>query len=460
MSDDQHFQAIAPTLGRFLTETAICFTVISGLFLVFDHIIAVLVAGVGLLAALVAQMVWSYIKEPKLAKGMRLPIFLAGIYGGSGGVAGILVMVATGALWLNFGIDLEKTSVGMSGELIAGMNRGIVFGLTVMALFTLLCYFPPLASLRRRGFISGRFVSFVRADLAGFFHSPLVPGVATSFALIGFLVTGTSLVGMGFLVKEMFPDKHTGLMDVAALFPILPIGLLATCMLMSIARPLFSRNKGLIDEIDAHFRHVAPGRRPRPAWQGLVTAVASTAVIVAVVYPIHFGSVVALSVVEGISPWNSITAAVDEWITVETEKGRGNEELAADLNRYGKWPAAAPGEGLTALMPGLNEELSFAADSKCVAEISAAPLDPAALAGVDWIEDDYAGRSLAYCLRVACPSPVAWDAPAPVLLSSSHPSRNYMWVQHIYLDVFAYGAAPEPGGFCAADGKLTQAFQG
>lgn len=363
MSDDQVFQATAPAPGRFLAETAIYFTVISTLFLVLDFAVAGLIAGAGLIAAPVVQVVRSYVKEPKPAKDMRLPIFYAEIYAGSGGVAGILAIVATAALWLNFGLDPEKISTGMSGELIAGMNRGIVPGLIATTFFMLLLYFLPLAGLRRRGFISGGFVSFVRADLAGFFHSPLVPGVAMPFALIGFLVSVATLAGIGPLVAELFPDKHTGPMDVAALFPILPIGLLASCMLMAIVRPVFGRNTGRIDEIGTHFGHGAPGGRRRPAWQGLVTTIASVVVIVAVVYPIHSGMVAALSVVEGIGPWTSITEAVDDWVTAETEEGRGIDDIATDLNRYGNWSAAAPGEGLAALIPGLGEELSSAADS-------------------------------------------------------------------------------------------------
>jgi hypothetical protein len=459
MSDDTQSQAAAPTLGRFLAETAIYFTVVSTLFLVFDFAIAGLIAGGGLLSAIAVQMIWSYVKGPKPAKDMRFPNFLAGIYAGAGGVAGILVIIGTAMLWLNFGLDLEKTSAGMSGGLFDGRIRGIGYGLTAAALFALLSYFLPLAVLRRRGFISGSFLSFVRADLVGFFRSPLIPGIAMLFALVGFLVSLATLAGAGPLVAELFPDKHTGLMDVGALLPVLPIGLLASCMLMSIARPASSYNKGYVAELASHFGPGVPGWRRWPAWQGMITTVASIVVVVAVVYPIHFGLVVTLTVIEGIGPWSSITDAVDEWVTAEGERGRGSEEIAADLNRHGTWPDA-PGEGLTALIPGLEDGLSYNTDSKCVAELAAAPLDPQALAGADWIPEDYAGRTLAYCLRVACPSPVAWDAPAPVILSSSHPSQNYMWMQHVFIDVFAHGAAPEPGGFCTTDGKLTEEFQG
>lgn len=457
MNNGQPAQESAPTFGRFLAETAIYLAIFWALFLLFDSATVILIAVCGLLAAIAAQVIWSFWRQPRPKEGDRLSHVLAGIHAGAGGATGVLATSIAVALWLNFGLDLERNPAWMSNAELAGANNSLVFVITLMAVITLLAYFLPLVGLRRRGIVSGSFASFVRADLTGFFHSPMIQGTAALMALVGLLSSLTTLPAMESLVAALFPGKDTGLMHVAALYPILPLGLLASCMLMSIARPGLGRDPERVNALGSHFEHGAPGRRRRPNWQGLVTVSASVVIIGSVVYTLHFGLVAALGVVTGISPSTSISEAVHDWEKAQDGNGRSGEDIAADLNRHGKWSAAAPGEGLAALLPGLDEAL---ADTKCVAEIAAAPLDPAVLAGVDWIGEDHTGRTLRYCLRIACPNPAAWGPPALVILTSSHPSHNDMWVGSMYMDVFAYGAAPEPGGFCAPDGKLTEAFQG
>ena len=460
MSDNVHPQAHGPTFRRFLAETAIYFAAISLTFLMLETWTAALVVVVGLGVAMVGLFALWLWKGPKPDKGSRLNYFLAQIYVLAGGMAGILAITVTAALWLNFGYDFEKIHGESEFDLGFDSGRAAVIVIGVTAALTLLAYSLPLAGLRRRGVISGSFMSILRADLAGFFRSPMVAGVATVLAFVGLLTSLATLFGMEQMVDSLFLDRDTDVTDVAVLFPVLPMGLLAVCMLMAIARPSIRSEIGLLHIIRAHYRPGAPGERRRRAWQGVVTAVASAGVIFAVIYPIHFGMVAALSIVTGIGPWQSIHVAVDEWITTEQEAGRGNAELSADLNRHGYWSADSPGDGLPALIPGLDEELAWAGDTRCVAEFAAAPVDPASLDGVDWFPEDRPETELKYCLRLACPSPAAWDAPSPVLLYSSHPSRNYMWVQNLYMDVFAYGTAPEPGGFCTADGKLADSYQG
>lgn len=455
-------RAYGPSPVRFVVETAIYFAAISLPFLLLDIGTALLVVVGGLAAAIVCLFALLLWKGPRPDKGSLLNHVLAGIYSLAGGMAGLLAIMVTSALWMKFGYDFAKTDGDGVFDFGVNTSRAAVAAIGVVAALALLVYVLPLASLRRRGVISGSFMSFVQADLAGFFRSPMVRGAAVVLAVAGLIASLATLLGLEQMVDSLFPDTDTDVTDVGALFPVLPMGLLATCMLMAIARPEIQCKTGLVDEIRAHFKPGSPDKSRRPAWQGMVTAVASAGVIFAVVYPIHFGMVAALSVVNGILPWSTISTGIDDWITVEKKKGRGDDELAADLNRYGAWSANSPGDGLEALIPGLEEGLSGAADSRCRAEISAAPVDPASLAGVDRgdLENYWPENGVSYCLRLACPSPAAWDAAPPVIFHSSHPSRNYMWVYNIYMDVFAYGAAPEPGGFCTADGNLADSYQG
>lgn len=457
MSDDAHQQAYGPTPVRLLAEAAMYFVVISLLFLLLDSVIAALIVGGVLFAALVVLIILDWPKPEKWPFFIR---FLVNIYSLAGGIAGFLIVLVTTVVWLNFGLDLKATFPGGPFEAIGGFKRGLVTAAVVTASVTLLGYFLSLAGLRRRGVISGSFVSFIRADLVGFFRSPMIDSIAAALAMAGLFCWFALLPAIEGLVAELFPGKQTDLIDVATLFPVLPIGLLAICVLLAIVRPTVNPNPGLTDEIQSHYRGAVPGERRKPAWPGVVAVIASAVMMVAFVYPIHFGLVATLGVVSGIDPWSSIFGSVDDWITAENERGRGIEQIAADLNRHGFWSADSPGEGLAVLIPGLAEELADASDNRCVAEFAAAPFDPASLHGVDWIPEDWPENGLRYCLRVACPSPVAWDAPPLVIYTSSHPSRNYMWAHRLYLDVFAYGAAPEPGGFCTTDGKLADSFQG
>lgn len=453
-------RAYGSTPVRFFAETAIYFATISALFLLLDLEIAALILLAALAGGLAVLVVLQLMSRPKPDKESRFPRFLAGIYILAGGLLGFLVIIVANIVWMNFGIDLDRVSSDLSYDIVGNANRAAVPAIAVVGSLTLLCYFLSLAGFRRRGVVSGSFISLVRTDLAGFFHSPMIEGAAAILALAGLLSWTASLLAMQELVASMFFERQTGPVDVVTLFPILPIGLLASCMLITIARPPVGHNLEQMDEIRDHFRRPVPGERRPASWRGMVATIASAVMMVAFVYPIHFGMVAALGVVTGIGPWSAISTGVDDWVAAETEKGRDSPELAADLNRHGRWSAASPGEGLVALIPGLEEELAESGSNRCVAEIAAAPFDPASLGGVDRIGEDWPETGLRYCLRLTCPSPAAWDAPPPVILHSSHPSRNYLWVRNLYMDVMAYGAAPEPGGFCTADGQLTEDFQG
>ena len=460
MSEAAQPRAYGPTPGWFFAETAIYFVVILALFWLLDLGTAALTLLVGLAGGLAVLVVLQLMARPKPDRESRFPRFLAGIYILAGGLLGFLAIIVANIAWMNFGLDLDRVSSVSSYDIVGEINRDAVRVIAVVVSLALLCYFLSLAGFRRRGVVSGSIMSLVRAELAGFLRSPMIEGAATVLAVVGLLSWTASLFALQELVASMFFERQTGLIDVMTLFPILPIGLLATCMLITIARPPVGNNPGQIDEIRDHFRRTAAGGRRPPVWREVATAIASAVMMIAFVYPLHFGMVAAIGVVTGVVPWNTISTGVDDWIAAESEKGRGSLELVADLNRHSRWPADTPGEGLVVLIPGLEEELAESGSNGCVAEIAAAPFDPASLDGVDWVDEDWPDSDVRYCLRLSCPSPAAWDAPPPVILHSSHPSRNYLWTRNLYMDVMAYGAAPEPGGFCTAEGRLAEDFQG
>ena len=173
--------------------------------------------------------------------------------------------------------------------------------------------------------------------------------------------------------------------------------------------------------------------------------------------------VAALSSVAGIAPAFATADAVEAWVEEQRAEGKTGTEMAALLNEHGRWSADTPESGLPVLFPDLAGSLPTEASSglaSCGITLAAGVADPAAVSGVDWLEPEQAASDLRYCIRTACPSPVAWDAPDTVLLASSHASRNEQWMEYVFIDVFANGRAPEPGGYCTADGRLADEFQG
>jgi hypothetical protein len=183
----------------------------------------------------------------------------------------------------------------------------------------------------------------------------------------------------------------------------------------------------------------------------------------AILYPLHFGVVAALTSVAGIAPTFGTAEAVETWVEEQRAEGRTGAELAAILNEHGRWSADSPEAGLPVLFPDLMDTLPLddsSGNGNCGITLAASVADPAAVRDADWLAVEQAESDLRYCIRTACPSPVAWDAPDPILLYSSHPSRNEHWLENIFIDVFATGRATAPGGYCTASGELADSYQG
>ena len=165
----------------------------------------------------------------------------------------------------------------------------------------------------------------------------------------------------------------------------------------------------------------------------------------------HMGLVAVLSSATGVSATVEIAETIEEWADVQRDDDRTEAELAAILSEYGSWNPEAPEAGIPALFPKLGEVLpagDLPGAAACSITIAAG------------VTADRAAPDLNYCIRTACPSPVAWAAPPAVALWSSHPSGKEHWLGSLFPDVFANGRAPAPGGYCTADGELADEFQG
>lgn len=437
----------------FLAEWLLLTTMVAVSYMALDSATGGLVSVV-IALAYVLYLLWpgmmAYRKRRDASGPDRWTQFYAGMYWGSGGIAAIILIVAVGFAWIGFAFDAERhladfKVLGSIWVLVA------LIGLSWMAV----AYLGSLALLRRRGAISGNLAGFIRVDVLGMARSPLVASFAFTMAIVGLLSTVAAVFAMEGLANTLTPDRDANFLDVAVMFPFLPLGLLASTALLTVARTRWTSGAELVSRVRAHLEH---GAKPA-AWPGLVTGGASIVAVFAVLYPIHFGLVAAASPVVGIAPWNAANSAIETWIAARRNEGLGGAEIAARLTRHGRWALDAPNAGLAALMPDLGTELSKHGDI-CRITVAAGTADPSAVAGSGWIPAETARSDIKYCLRVACSSPLTWDAPPALLLTSSHPSRNRFWAETAYIDVFANGAAVEPGGYCTADGKLAADFRG
>lgn len=437
-------------MKRFLAETTGLFVLLAAPWVVLGTDLSGLLSAGIAIAWLVWSLVAGYRGRPRGGDSQRWQLLSAGLYVGSGGLLAVAVAVGVVLGWAIWAYDLGDD------HLISFMPRILAISIATGLALTAAGYFGGLALMRRHGVLSGSLPALARADLAGLFSSPTWLSYAFSFGLIGLMSTVGGAVSMHGVIDQIVPGRTATMTEVAAIFPVLPLGLLATAALLSLSRPLIAGMSMQIDEIRARLNPDAGGISRPPAWRGPTAIAASAVVLASIVHPLHFGMVAALSVVHGIAPWQASSQAVTGWVAEQRDAGRGDAEISAELTAFGHWSPQAPGEGLAALLPALSNGL----DTECSVSLAAATADPAAVAGIEWMSDDLKAAGLKYCLRVACPSPVVWQAPAPVILESSHASHRRFWVKNLYLDIFAEGRAAEPGGYCTADGELAAEYQG
>jgi hypothetical protein len=183
------------------------------------------------------------------------------------------------------------------------------------------------------------------------------------------------------------------------------------------------------------------------------------------VYTLHIGFVAALGTVAMIVSWGEVSRATDAWIDAQQVAGREPAEIAAELRSHGSWTADGPAPGRSRSDPRLGGTLAeLGLSTDCSVTVDAGIADNSALRNEDWIAGYVAGfrplPTVSYCIRLACPSPAAWQERPVVILHSSHPSRNAYWAYNLFMDVFGAGAAPNAGGYCTRHGELAARYQG
>ena len=236
--------------------------------------------------------------------------------------------------------------------------------------------------------------------------------------------------------------------ELAMAVPVLPLALITGAAMLSAYRRSFANHlstKGLVRAC------TGDAGAPLTLVGGLSILCGSLITLYVVLYAIHFGIVLALSSTAGVSATAKTAETIEEWAEVQRGDGRTETGLAVILNEYGGWNPESPEAGIPALFPELSEAMPAGGN---IGEVACNITVAAAVTAERTAPD------LTYCIRTACPSPVAWNAPDTVMLASSHSSGNRQWVKNYFIDFFAEGRAPAPGGYCTTDGELADSYQG
>ncbi len=266
------------------------------------------------------------------------------------------------------------------------------------------------------------------------------------------------------LMTSLNAGEKPSTWELAKAFPSLPLGLLTSAALVAVSRILMMGAPSNRAIVRAYVEEVGDIRAPTTGMSTLggVTVLCGWCITVyMVLYPLHLALVMTTSSLAGVEPISQTVQAVERWVDEQRADGRSGAQMALVLNQHGHWNADST--GLPVLFPELKDVLPTENGSQienCSVTVMAGTTDPAMRREVDGREVRGAQPDLRYCLRVACPSPAAWNAPAPVALYSSHASHNKHWKANFFFDVFAEGRAPEPGGYCTAAGELADRFQG
>ena len=323
--------------------------------------------------------------------------------------------------------------------------------------------FLTLARPWRKGTPTAEILGAVRNKGFACIRSDWISVTALTVALL----CSMSIAGSVLILRPFLTQLHIGeepsVLEMAGTFPFLPLGLLVVAAMLAIYRRMAfaCMSSGAI----LHAYTGTDGESPIPE-----TGTAALAVlcvwavgIYAVLAPVHLAQVAEKSLIVGIPATLGAEEAIEEWAGARRVEGMTGAEMAAILNEHGSWNPDSPEAGLPTLFPDLREIMPVGNELGAVAcsiTVAAAATNPASVSDTDWLLPDQAESDLKYCVRTACPSPVAWDAPDTVTLVTSHASQNEEWVVTLFIDVFARGRAPAPGGYCTADGRLADEFQG
>ncbi len=397
---------------------------------------------IAMLAVAVAYAMWLYLgyrklpKRPKLSQPAERTQLYAVLYTFGGGFAFVGFMATASLAWLWAAYDHPWVT-----GLLAQIGWIAIGLLLFLLLLTAAVYLGPLVLMRREGALSGRLRDFIRRDITRPIQSPHWLAVADAMAIAGLLTTAAGALAFEGFANAINMDRGAGILDAVRMFPVLLIKLPAAAALLVIFLGSFFREQG--DRPAPLVQSHLQGGPGLAAWKGWAAAGASLLLAFTILYTIHIGLVAAASPAPGIRLAAAADKAVRDWIAAARDKGLDAKEIAARLNRHGRWSPGAPEAGLGALQSELGAKLAEI-DGRCEIAVAAGS----------------AGTETTYCIRATCPSPVTWQAPPPLALSTSHQTENLYWMERFYFDVFADGVAAAPGGYCTADGRLAAGFQG
>jgi hypothetical protein len=279
----------------------------------------------------------------------------------------------------------------------------------------------------------------------------LLPGLAL-VSLLSVAATGTGLPEM---LRSTNPAQIVDIEYLATAYPGFAAAILAAATLT------------------VAFRRVQPAalaslrQPPRAARIPAVLAVLGSAAAAYgwYLYFVHIWVIGTFGAISMIAGWGEISRATDRWIDAQQAAGRTPAEIASELRDHGRWTTQEPGAGLPALLPELGKNLAhLGLGQGCTVTVDTGIADNSALRDLSWIDGYVAAfrplPEISYCIRLACPSPVAAHSHPVVILSSSHPSRNRGWAYNVFMDMSASGAAYESGGHCTVDGALSVRYRG
>lgn len=344
-------------------------------------------------------------------------------------------------------------------DLIPSASMLITTTIVVMIVIPILLVLLLPLLLKNGDGPAARLVQGIRKKGVAAFHLSWIGALAMFLGLSCILVFTGFVSGSHELEKTRQNVDTLSFWELSVAFPILILSLFTGAVMLAMTR-YGTPGRGEINNIVRAYIEgsdlpTGMSRRSRTVLSGIVAGGWATTILV-IAYPVHLGLVAALGPVAGLTSLTDSIEAVDFWIVEQRDAGRTTSEIAAELNTIGFWSPDQPNAGLATLV----EDSESVFNAECSARATAAVTDPASHAASDWLPDEEMASDLKYCIVIACPSPVTWDAPPALLLGSSHESRATYWIGDLYIDLFAEGRARAAGGYCNADGTLADEFRG
>ncbi len=368
-----------------------------------------------------------------------------------------LALVALGAAfagWDSWAYSISfETKLDTESWLVLAVLASIVLGPVLF-----LCLVS--AFVREEGKRAACLFERMRKRGLGHFHRGWLGYTASCLAIICLLAPIDWVASLHKIETTRNNGRVVPTWDIAITYPAFPTALLTAAVMLSVLRFTSTRDVKSDDLLTRYYLDgdtVLPALDPR-AKKILVFTIAAgwAATLYVSIYPLHLAKIARQSSIRGVVPFIETVQAVDALIAAQREAGRSNVEIAAELNRIGSWTPDAPGAGLATLVE--VPERTFV--DSCRLRLAADVTDTTAHGAFDWLPAEQADSDLKYCLAVTCTTALPWETPPALLLVSSHDSQAPNWSIRFSADVFADGVAYAPGGYCTADGRLAEEFQG